>query len=103
MSSPPHLDAGRIYRLAPFEEVVTELRKTFANAPSVLPPQPAPTQRVPAQRVPAQRVPAQRVPAQRVPAQRVAIGNGRPPVTSAAAGEAPFVLLGDDDLAGRNL
>jgi len=30
MNTPPHLDAGRIYRLAPFEEVVTELRKTLA-------------------------------------------------------------------------
>jgi ornithine cyclodeaminase/alanine dehydrogenase-like protein (mu-crystallin family) len=29
MSSPPHLDAGRIYRLAPFEEVVAELRKVL--------------------------------------------------------------------------
>jgi ornithine cyclodeaminase/alanine dehydrogenase-like protein (mu-crystallin family) len=30
MNAPPHLDAGRIYRLAPFDEVVAELRKTFA-------------------------------------------------------------------------
>ncbi len=33
MNAPPHLDAGRIYRLAPFEEVVTELRKAFADSP----------------------------------------------------------------------
>lgn len=32
MGAPPHLDAGRIYRLAPFEEVVAELRKTLAFA-----------------------------------------------------------------------
>lgn len=31
MKAPPHLDAGRIYRLAPFEEVVTELRKVLAT------------------------------------------------------------------------
>jgi ornithine cyclodeaminase/alanine dehydrogenase-like protein (mu-crystallin family) len=29
MKAPPHLDAGRIYRLAPFEEVVAELRKVL--------------------------------------------------------------------------
>jgi ornithine cyclodeaminase/alanine dehydrogenase-like protein (mu-crystallin family) len=39
MAAPPHLDAGRIYRLAPFDEVVAELRKTFASGPSVVPPQ----------------------------------------------------------------
>jgi hypothetical protein len=39
MTAPPHLDAGRIYRLAPFDEVVTELQKTFASGPSVVPPQ----------------------------------------------------------------
>jgi ornithine cyclodeaminase/alanine dehydrogenase-like protein (mu-crystallin family) len=38
MKAPPHLDAGRIYRLAPFEEVVTELRKTFTDGPSAVPP-----------------------------------------------------------------
>jgi ornithine cyclodeaminase/alanine dehydrogenase-like protein (mu-crystallin family) len=37
MNTLPHLDAGRIYRLAPFEEVVAELHKTFAD-PSVAPP-----------------------------------------------------------------
>lgn len=31
MGAPPHLDAGRIYRLAPFEEVVAELRKALAG------------------------------------------------------------------------
>jgi ornithine cyclodeaminase/alanine dehydrogenase-like protein (mu-crystallin family) len=41
MAAPPHLDAGRIYRLAPFDEVVNELRKTFASGPSVVPPQSA--------------------------------------------------------------
>ncbi|MFI7068268.1 hypothetical protein ACIBL3_45295 [Kribbella sp. NPDC050124] len=37
MNTPAHLDAGRIYRLAPFEEVVTELRKVLADpvAPDV--------------------------------------------------------------------
>lgn len=30
ITGPPHLDAGRIYRLTPFEEVVTELRKVLA-------------------------------------------------------------------------
>ena len=39
MNAPPHLDAGRIYRLAPFEEVVAELRKTFATGPSIAPSQ----------------------------------------------------------------
>jgi ornithine cyclodeaminase/alanine dehydrogenase-like protein (mu-crystallin family) len=39
MAAPPHLDAGRIYRLAPFDEVVTELRKTFASGPPVIPRQ----------------------------------------------------------------
>jgi ornithine cyclodeaminase/alanine dehydrogenase-like protein (mu-crystallin family) len=39
MAAPPHLDAGRIYRLAPLDEVVAELRKTFASGPSVVPPQ----------------------------------------------------------------
>jgi ornithine cyclodeaminase/alanine dehydrogenase-like protein (mu-crystallin family) len=39
MAAPPHLDAGRIYRLAPFDEVVAELRKTFASGPSVVTPQ----------------------------------------------------------------
>jgi ornithine cyclodeaminase/alanine dehydrogenase-like protein (mu-crystallin family) len=39
MAAPPHLDAGRIYRLASFDEVVGELRKTFASGPSVVPPQ----------------------------------------------------------------
>ncbi|TCM39630.1 ornithine cyclodeaminase family protein [Kribbella sp. VKM Ac-2568] len=39
MSGPPHLDAGRIYRLTPFEEVVDELRTTFAAGPSVAPSQ----------------------------------------------------------------
>ncbi|TCO32879.1 ornithine cyclodeaminase/alanine dehydrogenase-like protein (mu-crystallin family) [Kribbella steppae] len=39
MNPLPHLDAGRIYRLAPFEEVVTELRKAFADGPSVIRPQ----------------------------------------------------------------
>src|SRR5437899_2613153 len=39
MAAPPHLDAGRVYRLAPFDEVVAELRKTFASGPSVVPPQ----------------------------------------------------------------
>ncbi|MFG1819506.1 hypothetical protein ACGFIF_37490 [Kribbella sp. NPDC049174] len=38
MNTLPHLDAGRIYRLAPFEEVVTELRKTFADGLSVVLP-----------------------------------------------------------------
>jgi ornithine cyclodeaminase/alanine dehydrogenase-like protein (mu-crystallin family) len=39
----PHLDAGRIYRLAPFEELVTELRKAFANGPpQAIPPEVAP-------------------------------------------------------------
>jgi ornithine cyclodeaminase/alanine dehydrogenase-like protein (mu-crystallin family) len=47
MNGPPHLDAGRIYRLAPFDEVVAELRRTFAGGPPV------------------------------VPRQRVALGNGR--------------------------
>jgi ornithine cyclodeaminase/alanine dehydrogenase-like protein (mu-crystallin family) len=37
MTTPPHLDAGRIYRLAPFDEVVFELRKTFADGPPVVP------------------------------------------------------------------
>ena len=31
MNTPPHLDAGRIYRLAPLDEVVHELRKTFTD------------------------------------------------------------------------
>jgi ornithine cyclodeaminase/alanine dehydrogenase-like protein (mu-crystallin family) len=31
MNTPPHLDAGRIYRLAPFDEVVAELRKVLAT------------------------------------------------------------------------
>lgn len=35
MGAPPHLDAGRIYRLAPFDEVVTELRKALAGDPAV--------------------------------------------------------------------
>ncbi|HEY0694017.1 MAG TPA: hypothetical protein VGD71_33860, partial [Kribbella sp.] len=39
MAAPPHLDAGRIYRLAPFDEVVADLQKTFASGPSVVPPQ----------------------------------------------------------------
>jgi ornithine cyclodeaminase/alanine dehydrogenase-like protein (mu-crystallin family) len=39
MAAPPHLDAGRIYRLAPFDEVVAGLRSTFAGGPSVVPPQ----------------------------------------------------------------
>ena len=52
MNALPHLDAGRIYRLAPFEEVVAELRKTFADGPPVVPP------------------------------QGVAVGNGQPPATS---------------------
>ncbi|MDX6240637.1 MAG: hypothetical protein QOG10_5457 [Kribbellaceae bacterium] len=39
MAAPPHLDAGRIYRLAPFDEVVTELRNTFASGPTVVPRQ----------------------------------------------------------------
>lgn len=39
MTAPPHLDAGRIYRLTPFDEVVAELRKTFASAPPVVPRQ----------------------------------------------------------------
>lgn len=39
MNAPPHLDAGRIYRLTPFDEVVQELRETFANGPSVAPRQ----------------------------------------------------------------
>jgi len=39
MAAPPHLDAGRIYRLAPFDEVVVELRKTFASGPPVVPRQ----------------------------------------------------------------
>lgn len=31
-TGPPHLDAGRIYRLTPFEEVVTELRQVLGAA-----------------------------------------------------------------------
>jgi ornithine cyclodeaminase/alanine dehydrogenase-like protein (mu-crystallin family) len=37
MNTPPHLDAGRIYRLAPLDEVVFELRKTFADGQSGVP------------------------------------------------------------------
>lgn len=35
MNTPPHLDAGRIYRLAPLDEVVLELRKTLTDDRSV--------------------------------------------------------------------
>jgi len=33
----PHLDAGRIFRLAPFDEVVGALRETFASGPEIVP------------------------------------------------------------------
>lgn len=54
MNAPPHLDAGRIYRLTPFDEVVASLLETLASGSAV------------------------------VPRQSVALGNGSLLVTSAA-------------------
>jgi ornithine cyclodeaminase/alanine dehydrogenase-like protein (mu-crystallin family) len=42
MTRPPHLDAGRIFRFAPFDEVVAEMRATFATGPAVVPRQSVP-------------------------------------------------------------
>jgi len=37
VNGPPHLDAARIFRLAPFGEVVAELRTVFAAGPATIP------------------------------------------------------------------
>ncbi|TDO35202.1 ornithine cyclodeaminase/alanine dehydrogenase-like protein (mu-crystallin family) [Kribbella sp. VKM Ac-2527] len=79
MNGPPHLDAGRIYRLTPFEEVVAELRKSLAEGPSMALP------------------------------QSVALGNGQQVTMSAVDRNAGvnrpglYVLLGDGDAAVATL
>ncbi len=37
MNGPPHLDAARVFRLAPFDQVVPSLREVFAAAPATIP------------------------------------------------------------------